>query len=245
MTVSILVQYLPLSISSNTVAPKTWQFNDVFSYRSLGITCTIYAARDRQPIGGEDRRKISPINEESCSSRQWSERGAIRIFCVRYRAHLLLPRRHSVGMSAACRVPLRAFASPAAVIGQTPKASISGASFHTIARASRRKLPVSSANTAQLWASFKYERKSLAAPWGRCFSTSHRKHGADLGKKSVGNKEQQSGSSSSQRGPLKYLIVLGVLGVGAVVFSDEIQHAYRAAARSGRVVGTLAVCINE
>lgn len=44
---------------------------------------------------------------------------------------------------------------------------------------------------------------------------------------------------------LKYLIVLGVLGVGAVTFSDEFQHAYRAAARSGRVVGTLAVCINE
>jgi aarF domain-containing kinase len=44
---------------------------------------------------------------------------------------------------------------------------------------------------------------------------------------------------------IKYLIALSILGAGAVVYSDEIKHAYHAAGRSGRVVGTLAVCINE
>lgn len=148
-------------------------------------------------------------------------------------------------MSAACRVPLRAFANPATVIGQTPKASISGASFHTIAKAPLRKLPVSCANSRQLWSRPKYGPKSLALSWRRCYSSTSRKHGAESGKKSAGNQESSSSSSSSQRRPLKYLIALGVLGVGTIVFYDEIQHAYRAAARSGRVVGTLAVCINE
>lgn len=44
---------------------------------------------------------------------------------------------------------------------------------------------------------------------------------------------------------LKYGVVGGVLGVGAIVYSDDVQHLYRAVARTGRVVGALAVCINE
>lgn len=35
------------------------------------------------------------------------------------------------------------------------------------------------------------------------------------------------------------------LGVGAIVFTDEVKHAYLGVQRSGRVMGTLAVCINE
>lgn len=147
-------------------------------------------------------------------------------------------------MSAACRVPLRAFANPATVIGLTPKALVSGASFHTIAKSSPRKLSVSRATSAQLWKSSKYEPKSLAASWGRCYSSNPPKDGSDS-EKSSGDRGQSRKSSPSQGRLIKYLVVLGVLGVGAVATSDEIKHAYRAAARSGRVVGTLAVCINE
>lgn len=35
------------------------------------------------------------------------------------------------------------------------------------------------------------------------------------------------------------------LGVGAIVFTDEVKHAYLGVQRSGRVMGTLAVCIND
>ena len=37
----------------------------------------------------------------------------------------------------------------------------------------------------------------------------------------------------------------GTLGVAALAFSDDIKHSYKAVERTGRVVGTLFVCINE
>lgn len=49
----------------------------------------------------------------------------------------------------------------------------------------------------------------------------------------------------SQKKTLKYVAIGGVVVVGAVAFSDKVQHGYRAAERTGRVVGALAVCINE
>lgn len=66
----------------------------------------------------------------------------------------------------------------------------------------------------------------------------------------VSDDAKQSGSGSGQsrktnNKAIKYGIVGGVLGVGAIVYSDDVQHLYRAAARTGRVVGALAVCINE
>ena len=37
----------------------------------------------------------------------------------------------------------------------------------------------------------------------------------------------------------------GTLGAAAFAFSDDVKHGYAAAARTGRVVSTLAVCMNE
>lgn len=37
----------------------------------------------------------------------------------------------------------------------------------------------------------------------------------------------------------------GALGVTALTFTDDLNHAYGAAERTGRVVSTLFVCINE
>jgi aarF domain-containing kinase len=52
-------------------------------------------------------------------------------------------------------------------------------------------------------------------------------------------------SSPANRNYFKYLVILGLLGGGAFAFSDDVKHIYGAVRRSGRVVGTLAVCINE
>lgn len=57
-------------------------------------------------------------------------------------------------------------------------------------------------------------------------------------------------NGKKRSGPIRsrnktYLIIGGALGVAAVVYSDEVRHLYRAAARTGRVVSALAVCINE
>ena len=37
----------------------------------------------------------------------------------------------------------------------------------------------------------------------------------------------------------------GAAGVGALTLTDDVKHTYKAIERTGRVVGTLAVCINE
>jgi len=37
----------------------------------------------------------------------------------------------------------------------------------------------------------------------------------------------------------------GALSVSAIAFTDDVKHAYEAVERTGRVIGTLAVCINE
>ncbi|PWY86239.1 ABC1-domain-containing protein [Aspergillus heteromorphus CBS 117.55] len=57
--------------------------------------------------------------------------------------------------------------------------------------------------------------------------------------------QNQSGPGQSRRRVIKYAVIGGTIVVGAVVFSDQAQHLYRAAARTGRVVGALAVCIND
>jgi aarF domain-containing kinase len=57
--------------------------------------------------------------------------------------------------------------------------------------------------------------------------------------------ENEPSMNASQRSMIKWFIIGSILGLGAVTFSDQAQHALQAAKRSGRVVGTLAVCINE
>lgn len=61
--------------------------------------------------------------------------------------------------------------------------------------------------------------------------------------KNNNNDKKQSGQDRLRK--KTYLIIGSALGVAAVVYSDEVQHLYRAATRTGRVVSALAVCINE
>lgn len=66
-----------------------------------------------------------------------------------------------------------------------------------------------------------------------------------MGPENVAGENKKSGTDQSNRKTIKYVVIGGTLLVGAVVFSDDVQHFYRAAARTGRVVSALAVCINE
>lgn len=53
-----------------------------------------------------------------------------------------------------------------------------------------------------------------------------------------------SGSKRSRKTAL-YAATGGTLAIVGFTFSDDVKHAYAAARRTGRVVATLAVCINE
>lgn len=48
-----------------------------------------------------------------------------------------------------------------------------------------------------------------------------------------------------KRGRILLAATTGTLGVTALAFGDDVKHTYKAVERTGRVLGTLAVCIND
>ena len=147
-------------------------------------------------------------------------------------------------MSAAFRMSLRAGAKPVRAIRQTPHAPAIGYS-------SRRLATYSSSRLVHQWGGLKTRSwKYQGAEQGPLAALSKQSYATSTSALFSAETQGQSNEESSKTGQLhgrwiKTLIVLGGLGVGAVAFSDELKHAYYAACRSGRVVGTLAVCINE
>lgn len=157
----------------------------------------------------------------------------------------LLSGSFLVGMRAVPRVPLRAaFASPATHIRQTSTTSISSNSFGPIASRALCTSYLSRAPSPQFCLRQSHERAQLATSSKRSFATTS-SHLLPARPSTPENNGSDSNPGQSQRRVIKYLLLLGILGVGAVVYSDELKHAYGAARRSGRVGGTLAVCINE
>lgn len=143
-------------------------------------------------------------------------------------------------MSAAFRMPLRAFASPATAIQQTSRTSIAGSSPFLSSGYSSPILKSSVTHTCNRgFTKIPSQPSSLS----RCFST--RTSPLRSADKSTGHDGVKAKTRPSQTKRIVLLVALGLIGVGAVFYSEEIQHGYGAARRSGRVVGTLAVCINE
>ncbi|KAJ5570886.1 hypothetical protein N7535_004546 [Penicillium sp. DV-2018c] len=150
-------------------------------------------------------------------------------------------------MSAVHRVPLRAFKTdPATVIGKTSTASTPGFLSRTVPNSPLRLSPSNANNVlSSSRLQFLRARGSTLAASRRCFSVKPaplfpvKSH--SLPKRTQSN----INPNGSQRSILKWFIIGSILGLGAVTFSDQAQHAYQAAQRSGRVVGALAVCIND
>ncbi|KAJ5445145.1 hypothetical protein N7491_001227 [Penicillium cf. griseofulvum] len=147
-------------------------------------------------------------------------------------------------MSAALRVPLRAFKIDPAVIGKTSKPSTSGSSFLLASESPLRQSPSSGLIKASSWG-------RLVSPQGSTLAASRRSFSVKASpllsaqSKSQHTSGSKSNSNESQRSVIKWFLIGSIFGLGAVTFSDQAQHAFQAAKRSGRVVGTLAVCIND
>ncbi|KAJ5745428.1 hypothetical protein N7520_010610 [Penicillium odoratum] len=140
-------------------------------------------------------------------------------------------------MSAAFRPPLRTLSSLAPVV-RTSTASISSATSLT---SSLRTTFSPCKFTAQSWRPRPCESISGVAWSRRSFAT----RASPLLSAETHQNNGPKVKPPKSRKALVYLIALGLLGVGGVVYSHEIKHAYYAAGRSGRVVSTLAVCIND
>ncbi|KAL4927220.1 ABC1 kinase family protein [Aspergillus undulatus] len=139
-------------------------------------------------------------------------------------------------MRVALRTPLRAFAlDPASVLRYTSSLATRQPSHRTALTSSCR------------WA-FGLHRSNpvtVAPRDSRAFFT--QSYRLSEAQQTANGKGEQSGTGSGSSGKkrFKYGLIGGVVLVGTVTFSDDARHIYRAAARTGRVVGTLAVCIND
>ncbi|KAI9369109.1 ABC1 family-domain-containing protein [Aspergillus egyptiacus] len=136
-------------------------------------------------------------------------------------------------MRVALRTPLRASLAPAPIRYTPTSASGNICSQRSLQRVLPYRWASSSAKSNA--ASF-----SLHAPRTPFSTTSAR----STPPQTTGGRARQSGTSQSQRW-IKYAVVGGIILVGAGTFSDDAKHLYRAVERTGRVVGTLAVCIND
>ena len=150
---------------------------------------------------------------------------------------------HSLEMSAAIRGSLRAFANPATALRQTATPSITGNPLFLFGNTVPSASNASKVSTTRSLARH-LDARRLVATSKRSFTT-RSSHLLSAQSTSPGSNGLISGSGRLQRKVVKYLIALGIVGLGAVAYFDELKHAYGAARRSGRVVGTLAVCINE
>ncbi|KAB8216832.1 ABC1 family-domain-containing protein [Aspergillus novoparasiticus] len=148
-------------------------------------------------------------------------------------------------MRAALRAPLRAsdFA-PAPVLRYTSSAPW----IRPFQRASGpSSVHRSVSNSAQAFSKARQLRPRVPLVASRPHASYSTKTSALFGaaEKANGNGRKSSGSEWSRRKVITYTVVGGTIVIGVVAFSDNVQHLYRAAARTGRVVGTLAVCIND
>ncbi|KAJ5747823.1 uncharacterized protein N7511_009519 [Penicillium nucicola] len=148
-------------------------------------------------------------------------------------------------MSAALRLPWRAIKSDqVTVIGKTSIASTFGSSSCLTATSTLRSSPVAGATGAPSWGRTRFPTDLIPASssFSRGFSTRTSPLLSQV-QSEVGT--GKSGTKGGFRRKLAILAIVSLLGVGAVTLSPDAKHAYEAAKRSGRVAGTLAVCIND
>ncbi|CEL02608.1 Putative Ubiquinone biosynthesis protein [Aspergillus calidoustus] len=139
-------------------------------------------------------------------------------------------------MRVALRTPLRALSlEPMPIVRYTPSYSLKDLPLRrTVTYASTRRYGHSSSPLTT----------TVKPSWPRApFST--RTSVLNESQQAAGGQGKQSGTGKPGKKWIKYGVIGGVILVGAVTFSSDAKHLYRAAERTGRVVGTLAVCIND
>jgi aarF domain-containing kinase len=91
-----------------------------------------------------------------------------------------------------------------------------------------------------------FTRTSLA-PWTcrRCTLQSQAKRSIRGYSTGGGGHAVQKEGKPRRKGRVVLAAATGTLVLSGLAFQDEVKHAYKAVERTGRVAGTLALCINE
>ncbi|KAL4775458.1 ABC1 family-domain-containing protein [Aspergillus nidulans var. acristatus] len=138
------------------------------------------------------------------------------------------------GMRVALRTPLRALGDPASVLQ------------HTASPYAPRELATRNSYKSPrewLFSSVRFHKATLQQHDFRTPFSTKTLYRFETQQR-AGGQGRQSQTSQSRSKWIKYGIIGGII-VGGVVVSDDARHIYHAAERTGRVVGTLAVCIND
>ncbi|KAL4755204.1 hypothetical protein BDW72DRAFT_164350 [Aspergillus terricola var. indicus] len=139
------------------------------------------------------------------------------------------------GMRVALRTPLRALSEPAPVLRYTASPYAS----RELATQNSYKFP-----RGWLSSSVRFNRATFPHHDFRTPFSTKTLYRFET-QQTAGGQGRQSQTSQSRKKWIKYGIIGGTILVGGVVVSDDVRHIYHAAARTGRVVGTLTVCIND
>jgi hypothetical protein len=87
--------------------------------------------------------------------------------------------------------------------------------------------------------------RTTLAPWTCTRCTPQSQTTQSIRGYATGGRYTAKARGKPKRGRVVLAAATGTLGLTALVFQDEAKHAYRAVERTGRVAGTLALCINE
>ncbi|KAL4978099.1 ABC1 family-domain-containing protein [Aspergillus desertorum] len=138
-------------------------------------------------------------------------------------------------MRVALRTPLGALGDPASVLRYTAS--------HCAFRVPATRSPYKSPCRWQC-SSFRSSKATFTQRKSRTPFSTKNSYRSEA-QQTDGGQRKQSQTAQSGKKWIKYGIIGGTIVVGAVAFSDDVRHIYQAAARTGRVVGTLTICIND
>ena len=87
--------------------------------------------------------------------------------------------------------------------------------------------------------------RSQAAPWTCRQCLQHRRGASFEAAENTIRVNRRRYSHTGKRSAILLAATGGAVGAGALAFTDDVRHRYVAVQRSGRVLSTLALCINE
>ncbi|CAD6505119.1 BgTH12-07977 [Blumeria graminis f. sp. triticale] len=95
------------------------------------------------------------------------------------------------------------------------------------------------------WLNFARSLRTSAWTCRKCLSTTRRLLKTQSHGHINNGKARQRMNVNPRKSTIAWILTMGSVGVASTIFSNELEHTYKATVRTGRVLGTLALCIND